>query len=58
MTEIDTCTSLFIAALFTIASTWVEKEMAVHYSILAWRTPGTKEPSRLPSMGMHRVGHD
>ena len=36
----------------------VEKEMATHSSILAWRIPGTEEPSGLPSMGLHRVGHD
>ena len=30
----------------------------VHSSVLAWRTPGTGEPGRLPSMGSHRVGHD
>ena len=35
-----------------------EKEMATHSSILAWRIPGTEEPSGLPSMGSHRVGHD
>ena len=32
--------------------------MATHSSILAWRIPGTGEPSGLPSMGLHRVGHD
>ena len=32
--------------------------MATHSSVLAWRTPGTGEPSGLPSMGSHRVGHD
>ena len=36
----------------------LEKEMATHSSILAWRIPGTEEPSGLPSMGSHRVGHD
>ena len=36
----------------------LEKEMATHSSILAWRIPGTKEPDGLPSMGSHRVGHD
>ena len=36
----------------------VEKEMATHSSILAWRIPGTGEPGGLPSMGSHRVGHD
>ena len=34
------------------------KEMATHSSILAWRIPGTAEPGGLPSMGLHRVGHD
>ena len=36
----------------------MEKEMATHSSVLAWRIPGTGEPSGLPSMGSHRVGHD
>ena len=36
----------------------LEKEMATHSSVLAWRIPGTGEPGRLPSMGSHRVGHD
>ena len=36
----------------------LEKAMATHSSVLAWRIPGTGEPGRLPSMGSHRVGHD
>ena len=36
----------------------LEKEMATHPSILDWRIPGTGEPGGLPSMGLHRVGHD
>ena len=36
----------------------LEKEMATHSSVLAWRFPGTAEPGGLPSMGSHRVGHD
>ena len=36
----------------------LEKEMATHSSILAWRIPGTGETGGLPSMGLHRVGHD
>ena len=36
----------------------LEKEMATHSSVLAWRIPGTAEPGGLPSMGTHRVGHD
>ena len=44
-----TCTFLFHA---------LEKEMATHSSVLAWRIPGTREPGGVPSMGSHRVGHD
>ena len=36
----------------------LEKEMATHSSVLAWRIPGTAGPGGLPSMGSHRVGHD
>ena len=36
----------------------LEKEMATHSSILAWRIPGTEEPGGLQSMGSHRVGHN
>ena len=36
----------------------LEKAMATHSSVLAWRIPGTGEPGGLPSMGSHRVGHD
>ena len=36
----------------------MEKEMATHPSVLAWRIPGSGEPGGLPSMGSHRVGHD
>ena len=35
----------------------LEKEMATHFSILAWEIPGTEEPSRLQSMGSQRVVH-
>ena len=35
-----------------------EKEMATHSSVLAWRIPGTGQAGRLPSLGLHRVGHD
>ena len=51
----------------TMWETWVqslgqedllEKEMATHSSILAWKMPWTEEPSRLQSMGSQRVGHD
>ena len=36
----------------------LEKEMATHSGVLAWRIPGMAEPGGLPSMGSHRVGHD
>ena len=36
----------------------LEKEMATHSSVLAWRIPGTGKPGGLPSTGSHRVGHD
>ena len=36
----------------------LEKEMATHASVLAWKIPGTGKPGGLPSMGLHRVGHD
>ena len=43
---------------FTFHFHALEKEMATHSSVLAWRMPGTGEPGGLPSMGLHRVGHD
>ena len=43
---------------FTFHFHELEKEMAAHSSVLAWRIPGTGEPGGLPSMGSHRVGHD
>ena len=43
---------------FTFHFHALEKEMATHSSVLAWRTPGTGEPGGLPSMGSHRVEHD
>ena len=60
------------AALYGFAQSWtrlsdftftfhfpaLEKEMATHSSVLAWRIPGTEEPGGLLSMGSHRVGHD
>ena len=36
----------------------LEKEMATHSSVLAWRIPGTEEPGGLPSIWLHSVGHD
>ena len=43
---------------FTFHFPALEKEMATHSGVLAWRAPGTGEPGGLPSMGSHRVGHD
>ena len=43
---------------FTFHFHALEKEMATHSSVLAWRIPGTGEPGGLLSMGLHRVGHD
>ena len=42
---------------FTFHFHALEKEIATHSSVLAWRIPGTGEPGGLPSMGSHRVGH-
>ena len=56
-----------VKRLPTMQETWVhslgwedllEKEMATHSSILAWRIPWTEKPGRLQSMGSQRVGHD
>ena len=56
-----------VKLLPTIRETWVrslgrkdplEKEMATHSSILAWEVPWTKEPGRLQSMGLQRVGYN
>ena len=46
---------MLICVRYTIL---VEKEMATHSSVLAWRIPWTEKPGRLQSMGLHRVGHD
>ena len=43
---------------FTFHFHALEKEMATHSSVLAWRIPGTGEPAGLLSLGSHRVGHD
>ena len=56
-----------VKKLSAVRETWVqslgqedplEKEMATHSSILAWKIPWTEEPGRLQSMGSQRVGHD
>ena len=43
---------------FTFHFHALEKAMATHCSVLAWRIPGAAEPGGLPSMGLHRVGHN
>ena len=43
---------------FTFHFHALEKEVATHSGVLAWRIPGTGEPGGLPSMGSHRVGYD
>ena len=43
---------------FTFHFQALEKAMATHSSVLAWRIPGTVEPDGLLSMGSHRVGYD
>ena len=52
--ESDTTEQLYFHFYFHA----LEKEMATHSSVLAWRIPGTGKPGGLPSMGSHRVGHD
>ena len=46
------------AVIWSLRIHALEKEMATHSSVLAWRIPGTEEPGGLPSMGSHRVRHD
>ena len=55
VTEVQTRLSDFT---FTFHFPALEKEMATHSSVLAWRIPGMREPGGLPSLGSHRVGHD
>ena len=43
---------------FTFHFHALEKEVAAHSNVLAWRIPGMEEPGGLLSMGLHRVGHD
>ena len=43
---------------FTFHFHALEKEMATHFSVLAWRIPGSVEPGGLPSMGSHRIGYN
>ena len=52
------CAGNAMRVTFTFHFHALEKEMATHSSILAWRIPGTGKPGGLPSMGLDRVGHD
>ena len=57
--NVQTTTQLYSSHFtFTFHFHALEKEMATHSSVIAWRIPGTGEPGGLPSMGLHRVGHD
>ena len=49
---------LYLYIFESLAFEWLEKEMATHSSVLAWRIPGMGEPGGLLSVGSHRVGHD
>ena len=50
--------SIILIVLSIVNLQFLEKEMATHSSVLAWRIPGMVEPGGLPSVGSHRVGHD
>ena len=62
--ESDTTKRLHFHFSLSVRRRWqptpvfLEKEVATHSSVLAWRSPGTGEPVGLPSLGSHRVGHD
>ena len=55
---VDKSQTLLSSFPFTFHFHALEKEMATHSSVLAWRIPGTVEAGGLPSMGLHRVGHN
>ena len=54
----STQSDLALAGFSSPITSKLEKEMATHSSVLAWRIPGMAEPGGLPSLGSHRVGHD
>ena len=56
--EIKRCLLLGRKVMTNLDRILLEKEMATHSSVLAWRIPGTGEPGGLQSMGSHRVGHN
>ena len=47
-----------MSLIFNMQFRFVIAEMVAHFSVLAWRIPGTGEPGGLPSMGSHRLGRD
>ena len=49
---------VYLFCYYKYCSYKLEKEMATHSSVLAWRMPGMGEPGGLSSMGLHRVRHD
>ena len=49
---------LYFIVIYMFPVFVLEKEMATHSNVLAWRIPGTGEPGGLPSMGSRRIGHD
>ena len=56
--SVSLCSRYLLTSCFCILVPYDEKEMATHFSVLAWRIPGMEEPGRLPSVGSHRVEHD
>ena len=56
--EVAKCRTRLSDFTFTFHFYALEKEMATHSSVIAWRIPGTGEPVGLLSMGSHRVGYD
>ena len=57
--RVYSCVALsFLRNLLLVSVGKMEKVMATHSSVLAWRIPGTAEPGGLPSVGSHRVGYD
>ena len=56
--KVNIVSTLLFSMFAALYCSIVEKEMATHSSVLAWRIPWTEKPGRLQSMGSHRVGHD
>ena len=58
ISERETCLQMEISLINRNVSYKLEKEMAIHSRVLAWRIPGTGEPGGLPSVGSHRIQYD